>query len=212
MDRQKRVQRLKRIIILTLLTAILLPTVLCIYLMIKVHTLEREMKELYQTRIEYQQGEAEKASTEIKGVSADEVLNIVDSDIVSNPEGEEADLTGISENAAAAEYKVYLTFDDGPSMMTDDILDILAQYDVKATFFVVGKTKPELMPMYKRIVEEGHTIGMHSYSHRYQDIYESLPSFEADLDKIQELIYNETGVWSKFYRFPGGSSNKVSSK
>jgi len=103
---------------------------------------------------------------------------------------------------------VYLTFDDGPSPCTDEILDILASYDVKATFFVCGK--PGYDEMYKRIVDEGHTIGMHSYSHDYKVIYESLDSFQTDLHKIQNYIFDVTGVWTTYYRFPGGSSNTAS--
>lgn len=106
--------------------------------------------------------------------------------------------------------KVYLTFDDGPSPNTDKILDILKKYDVKATFFVVGKGD-KYIPMYQRIADEGHTIGMHSYSHKYSDIYVSIEAFSEDLSKLQEFIYENTGVWSRIYRFPGGSSNAVSS-
>ena len=93
-------------------------------------------------------------------------------------------------NRAEEKRQVYLTFDDGPSKNTDRILDILKEYDVKATFFVVGKTDASSVRAYKRIVEEGHTLGMHSYSHEY--------------------LYDLTGVWSRYYRFPGGSSNTVS--
>ena len=106
--------------------------------------------------------------------------------------------------------KVYLTFDDGPSNNTDEILDILDDYGVKATFFVVGKTDEESVARYQRIVNDGHTIGMHSYSHQYSDIYSSLDAFQTDMSKIQNLIYDSTGVESNLYRFPGGSSNKVS--
>lgn len=106
--------------------------------------------------------------------------------------------------------KVYLTFDDGPSDNTDRILDILDDYNVKATFFVVGREDDHSRQMYQRIVNEGHTIGMHSYSHKYSDIYSSVDAFSADFDKISNLIYETTGVSPKYYRFPGGSSNKVS--
>ena len=107
--------------------------------------------------------------------------------------------------------KVYITFDDGPSIYTGTILDTLASYGVKATFFVcgTGDRAEELRPLYKRIVEEGHSIGMHSYSHVYSRVYGSLDGFQEDLDKIRNLIYNETGVAPKFYRFPGGSGNTV---
>ncbi len=108
--------------------------------------------------------------------------------------------------------KVYLTFDDGPSKNTPEILDILKKHNIHATFFVNGPASenPNLEPLYKRIVDEGNAIGMHSYSHRYSEIYSSAEAFETDLDKIHSLIYNETGVDTKLYRFPGGSGNTVS--
>ena len=105
---------------------------------------------------------------------------------------------------------VYLTFDDGPSIYTEEILDILKENDVKATFFVCGKPDAKYVNAYKRIVEEGHTLGMHSYSHKYSDIYASLDSFKEDFDKLRIFLYETTGVWAKYYRFPGGSSNAVS--
>ena len=106
--------------------------------------------------------------------------------------------------------KVYLTFDDGPSSNTDRILDILAEYDVKATFFVVGKEEEKYRPLYNRIVQEGHTLGMHSYSHKYNEIYQSVDSYAEDLCKLQEFLYDMTGVRCRYCRFPGGSSNSVS--
>ena len=108
--------------------------------------------------------------------------------------------------------KVYLTFDDGPSSNTAEILDILKRHNVRATFFVngVASSNSGLEPLYKAITEDGNVIGMHSYTHRYSEIYSSEEAFEADLDKIHSLIYNETGVDTKLYRFPGGSSNDVS--
>lgn len=106
--------------------------------------------------------------------------------------------------------KVYLTFDDGPSANTEKILDILAQYGVKGNFFVVGTDDSKRKELYKRIVDEGHVIGMHSYTHKYSEIYVSKEAFANDLDRISTLIYEETGVLPKIYRFPGGSSNSVS--
>ena len=108
--------------------------------------------------------------------------------------------------------KAYLTFDDGPSVNTEKILDILKEHNVRATFFVCGTVdgNENLRKLYKKIVDEGHTIAMHSYSHRYGALYASPKSFEDDLDKIHSLIYNETGVDARLYRFPGGSGNTVS--
>lgn len=115
---------------------------------------------------------------------------------------------GVLENGSVR--KVYLTFDDGPSSNTERILDILAQYDVKATFFVVGKEEEKYQELYKRIVAEGHTLGMHSYSHKYDEIYQSVDSYAQDLSRLQEFLYETTGVWCRYCRFPGGSSNTVS--
>lgn len=106
--------------------------------------------------------------------------------------------------------KVYLTFDDGPSRNTDDILDILNSYGIKGNFFVVATEQEDLRAMYRRIVEEGHVLGMHSYSHKYNEVYASKEAFINDLSKIQSLIYEETGFMPDIYRFPGGSSNTVS--
>lgn len=108
------------------------------------------------------------------------------------------------------EKRIYLTFDDGPSRNTNRILDILKEYDIKATFFVVGKTDEESVKAYQRIVAEGHTLAMHSYSHKYAEVYRSKESFIQDLEKLQEYLYQVTGVWARYYRFPGGSSNNVS--
>ncbi|NLO08427.1 MAG: polysaccharide deacetylase, partial [Clostridiales bacterium] len=101
--------------------------------------------------------------------------------------------------------KVYLTFDDGPTMHTDDILDILAQYNVKATFFVIGHEDDVSKERYKRIVNEGHVLAIHSYSHKYQDIYKSIENFDKDFTKLWNLLYDTTGYTPTLYRFPGGS-------
>ena len=105
--------------------------------------------------------------------------------------------------------KVYLTFDDGPSDYTDELLDILDEYNVKATFFVVRQfDKPDKL---RRIAEEGHTIGLHSASHVYSKIYADLDSFESDVQGVHSWVEHLTGIDTRLYRFPGGSSNSVSS-
>lgn len=105
--------------------------------------------------------------------------------------------------------KVYLTFDDGPSIYTEELLDILDQYQVKATFFVIGKDDEYSREMYKEIVARGHTLGMHSYSHKYNEIYDSMDAFIADFTTIRDYLTSVTGKAPVFYRFPGGSSNQV---
>lgn len=105
--------------------------------------------------------------------------------------------------------KVYLTFDDGPSQYTDEILDILKKEDVKATFFVIGHEGKVYEKRYQRIVEEGHTLAMHAYNHDYNKIYKSVEAFSDDLLKLQNMLEEITGVKTTIYRFPGGSSNSV---
>ncbi|MGN1161776.1 MAG: polysaccharide deacetylase family protein [Candidatus Fimenecus sp.] len=104
---------------------------------------------------------------------------------------------------------VYLTFDDGPSQYTPEILNVLDRYGVKATFFVVNGRYNSVM---KDIVNRGNAIGLHSYSHNYAGIYSSDSAFYSDLNKISAVVKEQTGVETKIMRFPGGSSNTVSKK
>ena len=102
----------------------------------------------------------------------------------------------------------YLTFDDGPSANTAKILDILDQYGVKATFFVIYRSGYE--NTYKQIVSRGHTLALHSYSHNYDTIYKSESAFYTDLAKLESYLKSTTGESPKILRFPGGSNNTVS--
>ena len=102
---------------------------------------------------------------------------------------------------------MYLTFDDGPSDHTDQILSILKEKDVKATFFVVTQGGEWDVQMMKQIVADGHTLGMHSYSHDYTKIYSSVEEFLADYYQLFTLIRDEVGVTPTVFRFPGGSLN-----
>ena len=111
----------------------------------------------------------------------------------------------------AEEKVVYLTFDDGPSANTEKILDILEQYDAKATFFITGM-REEYRPLIKTAYEEGHTIGLHTYSHDYAGVYSSVDAYFEDLDKIGKVAEEQIGYVPCFIRFPGGSSNAVSKK
>ena len=105
---------------------------------------------------------------------------------------------------------IYLTFDDGPSStITPKVLDILKKEKVKATFFVLNYSKSNEKYI-KRIVKEGHTIGVHGYSHEYSKIYKSKKAFLNNVYSLQKKIKKSTGVTTKFMRFPGGSSNTIS--
>lgn len=104
---------------------------------------------------------------------------------------------------------IYLTFDDGPGPYTRQLLDVLKEYGVKATFFVCdkGATYNKIM---KDIVDEGHAIAIHSATHDYNKIYASEEAFFADLNAMSDIIYQYSGVRTTLMRFPGGSSNMVS--
>ena len=104
---------------------------------------------------------------------------------------------------------IYLTFDDGPGPYTDRLLDILSQYNVKATFFVTG-LYPDYADCIGRAFREGHSIGVHSACHNYRRIYASEEAFFDDFSAVQDLIYTQTGQYTSLCRFPGGSSNTVS--
>jgi len=201
--RAKRVALIKKLIIAFLIFGILIPIVLCILLFIKVEQLQRQVNELSAERMRPQTQTIVVESAEAAELPEEKPQVVLPKKQLQKEEA-------VEEAVAEPVTKVYLTFDDGPSSNTDEILDILAAYDVKATFFVTGKTQEMYLPLYQRIVDEGHTLGMHSYSHRYYEIYESKESFAEDLEKLQEFLYDTTGVWSRFYRFPGGSSNRVS--
>lgn len=104
----------------------------------------------------------------------------------------------------------YLTFDDGPSSYTNRVLDILKDYGIKATFFVNGRGDANSHNIYRRIVNEGHSIGNHTYSHNYQTVYSSITGYDNNFNMLQNLILNVTNVTMDIMRFPGGSNNTVS--
>lgn len=105
------------------------------------------------------------------------------------------------------EKTVYLTFDDGPTKLTPQILDILEKYGVHATFFVVYQSSDEAKALYKRIVDEGHTLAIHTASHDYKKIYKSVESYLDDFAILSDMLEDVTGVKPEIFRFPGGSIN-----
>lgn len=226
-DRRKRVNRLKKLIVVAIVCAILIPIILCIILLVRVGRLEKKIERLEASREQILT--AEQVSDEYLAATATQTEE-TETELVKESEEYEPDATlppenvqtqdgdtGVPEAEEVTEpeitegmREVYLTFDDGPSSQTEHILEILAEYDVKATFFVVGKTDSNSIEMYQRIIEEGHTLAMHSYSHEYAEIYASVDAFRADLYKLRDYLYGITGEICTIYRFPGGSSNRVS--
>ncbi len=104
---------------------------------------------------------------------------------------------------------ICLTFDDGPSAVTEEVLDILKRNNVKATFFIVNYSDSE-KPLVKRMIDEGHTLAIHNYSHNYGKIYKSVDTYMDYHNKIYKKIKKDFGYKAKFSRFPGGTSNTVS--
>ncbi len=107
---------------------------------------------------------------------------------------------------------IYLTFDDGPSdNVTPEILEILKKYNVPATFFIIdyGQSE-EKIALLKSAIAQGHTIGIHGYSHDYSTIYQSVPAFMENIETLGEKIRKDLNYEPFIIRFPGGSSNTVS--
>ena len=110
------------------------------------------------------------------------------------------------------EKVAYLTFDDGPSSITPKVLDVLKKHDIKATFFVIHHGDKAAKNHMKRIVDEGHQIALHSWTHDYKKVYASTASFFKEMSNLQKYVYKVTGVWATEVRFPGGTSNTVTSR
>lgn len=192
--RKKRVKRIKKIIVGTAIVLLLLPTIMCLFLLVKVHSLEKQIETITKVSdsgvVKAQEKEVKTTKAPKKATTAEPTIKPTDDTTTK---------------------KVYLTFDDGPGSQTEKILDILKKNHVKATFFVTGKEDASSKKIYQRIVKEGHTLAMHSYSHIQDVIYDSKEAFEKDLKQINRCLYEATGVHTKFYRFPGGSSTQNTS-
>lgn len=113
--------------------------------------------------------------------------------------------------ATPAAGTIYLTFDDGPSPNTLVLLDILDEYGVKATFFVVGTEVDRYPDVLLQIAQRGHTIGIHTNSHKYSEIYDSVEAYLEDFAAACGKVESITGKAPTLLRFPGGSLNAYNS-
>ncbi|MDE7321520.1 MAG: polysaccharide deacetylase [Lachnospiraceae bacterium] len=211
-DKFKKVKKLSFIeILIPVLT--LMTIVNCIVILVLVVNIGKKVNGLEQRLLAIQSSDVDEPYQEVSAMTSTDINgNTVDAteavDIAEAAAYENNHVWNGRDESSAGIKRVYFTFDDGPSANTDRILDILDQYGVKATFFVVGKEKyPE---QYKRIVADGHTLGMHSYSHKYNEIYDSLDAYKHDLTQLHDFLYELTGVDCSIVRFPGGSSNTIS--
>ena len=122
-------------------------------------------------------------------------------------------VTAVNRDGTTAECAVtvkktcYLTFDDGPNERTPELLDVLREYDAKATFFVVSSY---YLQYTKDIEEQGSVVGLHTYSHNYQSCYRSTYSYYYGLEQMARRVEAFTGTRPTLIRFPGGTHNAVS--
>lgn len=131
---------------------------------------------------------------------------------LNNKKKEEEEKAKEKEEEENATGVIYLTFDDGPSQdITPNVLDILAEKNVKATFFVIHYSDSN-SSLVKREAKDGHTVALHGYTHTYSDVYSSADACLENFRKIQNQVYQTIGTKPNIIRFPGGSSNTISRK
>ena len=219
------VQFFKTVILCSLALMIIIPTGLCIVLGVKNHQLQEKLESAGIQQLE---------RTEESGAASQGAASIIAVASGGNhPASELGRILSLREKASgnltySLDYQdlypemyidhewsfspeqtnaVYLTFDDGPSEITPQVLDVLKLYGVKATFFVVYDDTEQAADLLRRMVAEGHTIGVHSTTHQYRQIYTSVESFLADFEKTATWVEEETGTKPEIFRFPGGSVN-----
>ncbi|NOU91411.1 polysaccharide deacetylase family protein [Paenibacillus sp. LMG 31460] len=100
---------------------------------------------------------------------------------------------------------VYLTFDDGPSKLTSQVLDILDKENVKATFFALGEQAEAHPALVKRIVQDGHTLGNHSYNHVYKELYSDFQTFWDQIQRSEDVFASLADTRPQLVRAPGGT-------
>lgn len=217
--RRQRISRIRNGIMMSVGIWMLLSFIFCIGLTIQMIRLDRKIDEIGMNAVTAQQMADQmkdyKGNAKESDMQSYNLKEGADSLEAVEEEGETSAgaLGAMNQDNMAKEHvpqKVYLTFDDGPSENTSKILDILKEKDVKATFFVTGNEDESAKELYQRIVAEGHTLGMHSYSHKYSVIYSSLEAFQDDFNQLRTYLTEITGVEPEIMRFPGGSSNQVS--
>lgn len=115
--------------------------------------------------------------------------------------------SAVPTGAATSQPVVYLTFDDGPSRLTQQYLDILKKHDIPATFFLIGQQVEEMPEVVERELKEGHEVGVHTYTHESCDIYQSCEAYYEDVHKVKDLLEEKFRYQPKLWRFPWGSAN-----
>lgn len=202
----------KHVILAAIVLAIVTPTVFSIVYGLECGSLSRSVNTLKQELVQTKAAAGDNSgSVNEKEVSSSDLSDhLTWTDGLSYQELYPDLYTPQAEEAVYEKDVMYLTFDDGPSTeCTAKILDVLKEYGIKATFFVVGRNNDteEKRELLRRIVAEGHTLGIHSYSHDYTRIYTSVEAFLEDFNQVYKWVYETTGVKPEVFRFPGGSVN-----
>ncbi|MCI8497196.1 MAG: polysaccharide deacetylase [Clostridiales bacterium] len=199
----------KNLILLVVLLLIATPTVISIACA-QAASVNGEELSSYRTKYEEAEKTIAQLQDEISGddSSEDSSNSSPDSDPTSYQElYPDFYVTDPKPEVVTKEGYMYLTLDDGPSEYTPEILSILKQKDVKATFFVVTQGGEFDISQMKQIVAEGHELAMHSTTHDLNKIYNSVEDFLEDYYQLFKLIRDEVGVTPTIFRFPGGSLN-----
>ncbi|MCI8300360.1 MAG: polysaccharide deacetylase [Lachnospiraceae bacterium] len=208
--RRRRINKMKMYILTFGVIWVLILSISIVVLLVKVIFLEKRLNKVSESVISVEQF-VENQNQNNAGSPEEKIPDTVQDSTSDYEEDAQTAVPVTEEGAEEGEHrKVYLTFDDGPSENTSKILDILKERNIKATFFVIGNEEEEAKALYQRIVNEGHTIGMHSFTHKYDVIYQSLESYVEDMRHLQSYLEEITGVTTNLIRFPGGSSNHVS--
>ena len=198
-QRRKRINRMKTGIIMTIAIWMIVSLLAIIILSVQVFQLNKQVTAFSENGVVADGENRNTQSVEEQALDEESYANVVTGIDTPDNFAQEGDV-----------HQVYLTFNSVPGDNTNEILDVLAQYNVKATFFVVGSEEEGVAEVYQRIVNEGHTIGMHSYSNQYSLIYSSTSAFKEDYQRLSDYLYELTGTRSTYYRFPGGSGNEIS--
>jgi len=228
LERKKRVKRMKTGLLWLLITWMLALMLISVTLIAKVHSLQEQIDIITENTIRSQQVDQQEnhmpnTGKKYESVTGEVTLGSTDKTVLSVnvKKAAQGTDTGGSEQKdnekaekkdtvqkAQKERKIYLTFDDGPSEENRAlILDILKERGIKATFFVIGENVRKHPDIAKRIVEEGHTIGIHCNCHEYETLYRDVDSYLRDFQKAYDAVKEITGADARLFRFPGGSMN-----
>ena len=197
---KKYVDKKRTIFTITAIIVVVLTLALTIYYLVDTTVSLKKRKEFAKQVIEYEQQQVELEKNIKEKQEAERLAKI--------PKLTEQGKENLKNIYHTEDKVAYLTFDDGPSNNTHEILDILKQYNIKATFFVLGSQVEIFQETTNRIYNEGHYIANHGYSHKYSSIYQSPEQVLNEYNQCNEVVAKTINVPeynSHLFRFPGGS-------